>query len=70
MPSPWLVVLILVLVSQGILALWLVRLAARIARLEWDRFGHLAKHAGSFEEARYEPLEERQEGKKSSSRKD
>ena len=39
------VLLILVLVGQGILAVWLARLAARISRLEWDRFGSLAKYS-------------------------
>ena len=44
MPSPWLVVLILVLLCVlGIFVIVVARLDARITRLEWDRWGSLAK---------------------------
>jgi len=45
MMSPWVVVLIMLLVcAVGGLVIVVARLEARITRLEWDRWGSLAKY--------------------------
>ena len=37
--------IVLMLCVRGVLVVVVARLDARISRLEWDRFGSLAKHA-------------------------